>query len=275
MSDAYEVRLWAMCDDPLLPSVEEAYILTMHDSARLQRPAAQALRRLARRTYVQVNAGYRTGLKEAAVDGPSRDIVHAYKHACGECLKEGHVLILEDDATFMPGATAAHFAEVDAFLRTADFDTYSFGSFGPFLTLGRHRRFMCLVGHAQAVVYSPLARERIRAVDVRAVKHIDAHVISKMARNFTYRRPLVVQHIVPTDNIEEWGCNRHRHTRCERWWVRVWVRMMSGGLRLDRELWGWHVLYALNVATCLVLWSVPAACAAALVAGVTAGVLAA
>lgn len=269
--DAYEVRLWATCDAPLLPSVEEAYILTMHDSSRLRRQAAHDLQRLARRTYVQINAGFKTGLKEAAVDGPSRDIVHAYKHACGECLQEGHVLILEDDATFMPGATAEHFAEVDAFLRTALFDTYSLGSFGPFLTLGRHRRFMCLVGHAQAVVYSPLARERIRAVDVAAVKHIDAHVISKMARNFTYRRPLVVQHIVPTDNIEEWGCNRHRHTRCERWWVRVWVRMMSGGLRLDRELWGWHVLYAINVATCVFLWSVPVLCAAALVAATVAG----
>ena len=128
---AYEVRLWATCDDPLLPCVEEAYILTMHDSDRLRRQSAYDLQRLARRTYVQINFGYKSGLKEEAVDGPSRDIVHAYKHACGESLREGNVLILEDDATFMPGATPEHFAEVDAFLRATAFDTYSLGSFGP------------------------------------------------------------------------------------------------------------------------------------------------
>ena len=85
MDAPYEIRLWSTCDEPLLPCVEEAYVLTMHDSARLGQERAIALQHLARRTYVQVNKGYKSGLKEAAVDCCSRDIVHAYKHVCSIC----------------------------------------------------------------------------------------------------------------------------------------------------------------------------------------------
>ena len=129
---------------------------------------------------------------------------------------------------------------------------------------------MCLVGHAQAVVYAPDARRAIRDVDIRCVKHVDAHVISKLPRNFTFRRPLVVQHIAHTENIEEWGCSRYRHTRCERWWVRVWVRIVSKVLRLDRDLWGWNVLYAINTAVALSMYAAPLLLATALLVAIVA-----
>jgi hypothetical protein len=258
--EAYEVRLLWECAEPLLPSVEEAYVLTMADSDRLAR--ADGIRRLCARTYVQINRGYRSGLKGAEVDCPSRDIVHAYQHVCRQCTRAGPVLILEDDATLMPDAAARHFAAADRFVAAGAFDVYSLGSFGPFATLGAHPRYACFVGFLQAAVYSAPARAHIARASLARVKHVDAHVVSALPRKHTYRRPLVVQHFAETANMQEWGCSRREHTRCERRWVRAFVAVLRNLLRLDRELWGWHALYAANAAPLVCAW----ACAAASVA---------
>lgn len=241
---AYEVRLWAECATPLLPHVKEAYILSMATSTRLANAADLA--RLCGKTFVQINQGYRTGLKGDAVNCPSRDIVHAYQHVCKQCTPAGPVLILEDDAAIMPDATPAHFAAVDRFIASREFEVYTLGSLGPFLTLGQHPRYGCFLGFLQAAVYSERARSHIVRADISKLKHVDAHVVSRLPRKHTYRRPLVVQPFEETENMQEWGCSRRTHTACERWWVRVFVWVLRRVLRLDRQLWGWHVLYAAN-----------------------------
>ena len=150
--------------------------------------------------------------KEAAVDGPSRDIVHAYQHVCRQCTRAGPVLILEDDATLMPDAAAHHFAAADRFLASRPFHVYSLGSLGPYVSFGVHPRYACFVGFLQAAVYSEHARACIAQADVARVKHVDAHVVSRLPGKRTYYRPLVVQPFEETDNMQEWGCSRREHT---------------------------------------------------------------
>ena len=85
----------------------------MHGSERLP-PLQRAdcpLLRLCARTLLQVNRGYRACHKPH-VTNTAYDLTHAYAEVARWARGMGNVLILEDDAELMPGATDADFALV-------------------------------------------------------------------------------------------------------------------------------------------------------------------
>lgn len=251
---AYDVEWVGACERPRLPCVDAAYILTMTDSVRLTPDRLEALRALARHTYVQRNEGYHRCPKEG-VDCSARDIVHACRNAFAHAsASDGYVLVLEDDAIPMPGAhDGRHFARVDAFLRRhrETLDAYSLGSFGPVWPAcddPASARFCAgFVGFAQAVVYSRRARDRLLRAPLHTVRHVDVHFLARQPRVYTYWRPLVVQTFAHSDNMDGWGLGRAASpSRCERCLVRAFVRLLQRGLGLDRSPRGWRVLYAIN-----------------------------
>ena len=251
---AYETRLLATCARPRLPHVECAVILAMRD--RPPRWDAR-LHTLCAKTYVQLNAGYKSGLKPAWVVDSARDIVDAYRHACAT-FRDGNVLILEDDAQLMDDATTrADWSEVDRFLASSSsFDLYSLGCFGsivPSATHGpSHYRVLtelpCVpqFAMAQAVVWTPRARELLRAADGRAIAHIDVHFMTRFPLVYTYHRPLVVQTFPATTNQAAWCVFCRRELAVV---DKVLMRAFLAYLRamgLHERTTGWRAVYEVN-----------------------------
>jgi hypothetical protein len=168
------------------------------------------------------------------------------------------VLILEDDAQFMPGATDADFALVDEFVATHEFDVYSLGSIGPFRPVGwrsRHRTFVNHWGITQAIIWSPSAREELlRRAAHRLPMHIDLGFLAQLPRCFTLDRPLVVQTFPVTANSANWCfmCTGGLVGRVDRGVARLYHAGL-GRLGLDRSVHGWRTLYVCNSAVLPVL----------------------
>jgi hypothetical protein len=244
---------------PLLPRVECAVVLTMHGSERLPRlqRADCPLHRLCARTLLQINRGYRACPKPQ-VTNTAYDLTHAYAEVARWTRGMGNVLILEDDAQFMPGATDADFALVDEFVATREFDVYSLGSIGPFRPAGwgsRHRTFVNHWGLAQAIIWSPRAREELlRRAAHRLPMHIDLGFLAQLPRCFTLDRPLVVQTFPVTTNSANWCfmCTSGLVGRVDRGVARLYHAGL-GRLGLERSVHGWRTLYVCNSAVLPVL----------------------
>jgi len=258
---------------PLLPRVECAVVLTMHGSPRLP-PLQRAdcpLHRLCARTLLQINRGYRACHKPQ-VTNTAYDLTYAYAEVARWTRGMGNVLILEDDAQLMPGATDADFGLVDEFLATREFDVYSLGSIGPFRPDGwgsRHRTFVHHWGMAQAVIWSPRARdELLRRAAHRLPMHIDGGFLAKLPRCFTLDRPLVVQTFPVTANSGTWCfvCLGGLVGRVDREVARL-VHALMGRLGLGHSVHGWRALYACNSAAVPVLAVVCLGVVAALLSG--------
>ena len=237
----------------------------MQGSDRLRRVGP--LLRLCRTTYVQFNAGFRSGCrprKPAWVHNSASDLVHAYMQACVFATTKGHVghvLILEDDAEFMPEAAPFDFSQIDTFLSTTrHWDAYTFGSFGgrmpttkPHVRMNSGRRGA--VAFTQAVVWSRRARHRLLVTPGHQIPHIDGHFLSMLQYVYAFRRPLVVQRFPVTENSGEWCvmCTPGR-------WARHVDDVLMGSFRrilqileMDRSVWGWHVIYTYHMVSPLLV----------------------
>ena len=244
---AYRVHLLSKCDEPLLESAECAIILTMAESTRLERFEAQGLTRLARTTYVQVNFGRHGGRKPVWVTNSAYDIVHAYRHACELCKDMGYVLILEDDAEFMPDVAVTDFESVDQYVRTERPFAYTLGSAGFCVPLdGRHFRIGVGLGvaYSQAILWSAELRRRLLETREGEFMHIDGHFLSR-AQIATFHKPLVVQLFPPTQNMATWslfGCSAWLKP-IDSFCIGTWIALLRT-LKLDRENTHWATLYA-------------------------------
>ena len=250
----YEVRELAQCASPLLPGVDCCIILTMRGSPRLKRIGPLA--RLCRTTYAQVNDGFRGGGKPAWVRDSAGDLVHAYQHACAFASDKGLVLILEDDAEFMPGATPADFARVDAFVRSRALDAYTLASMGARQPSASHHVRMytgraASLACAQAVIWPRETRQALLRTPGASVPHIDGHFLSTLQTVYVYRKPLVVQRFPATENRNAWcvACTPDA-------WSRVKDRMLIGMFRgvlaladMEHSLAGWNIIYAYHTVT--------------------------
>jgi len=244
---------------PLLPRVECAVVLTMHGSQRLP-PLQRAdcpLHRLCARTLLQINRGYRACPK-TQVTNTAYDLTHAYAEVARWTRGMGNVLILEDDAQLMPGATDADFGLVDEFVATRKFDVYSLGLMGPFRPEhwgSRHRRFVHTWGITQAIIWLPRARdELLRRAAHRLPMHIDLGFLAQLPHCFTLDRPLVVQTFPATANSANWCflCTGGPVGRVDRALARLYHAGL-GRLGLGHSVHGWRALYACNSAAVPVL----------------------
>jgi hypothetical protein len=161
MADCYRLELVAECAAPMLPSAAAAYVLTLHGSDTFPR-----LHGVARRTYVQRNASFKTCAK-GCVSATNQDLTHAYARLFATIRDEGPVVVFEDDAHLLENAPG-DLAAIDGFVSTRAFSAglsvYSLGSAG--LTVpcgGGHWRYFLFHGMTHAAIYSDAARAHILA----------------------------------------------------------------------------------------------------------------
>lgn len=253
MASSYHIQAPTTCSRPLLPSVDCAIILTMRRSNRLRRAATKALLSLCHTTYVQINAGFGDGRKPAWVQNTSSDLVHAYMHACAWVKTQkymGNVLILEDDAELVSGCTLSEFQSVDTFVRSHPFNAYSLGSFGSRKRYkARHFLLEKNVACAQAVIWSPKLRERLLAMDGRAIPHIDGHFLSYVGDMFTFEVPLVVQKLNLTENQSQWCtmCTEDVFAKVYDTTTTNLFKLLIRVLRMDEDTKGWRYIYTFHV----------------------------
>ena len=249
---SYVIKEMGRCERPLLRHVECAIVLTMADSTRLDRPEARALHTICRRTFVQINPGAHAG-KPEWVRTSVNDIVHAYKNACAFAVSMENVLILEDDAQLMEGATAEDFARVDAFVgNNPSFNAYSLGMFGATYPVSLyHRRILTGLrwpkpGGAQAVIWSPGLRRRLIETGGASIGHLDAGFIGESPPVYVYRAPLVVQLFPATENQKNWVFFRRNVDDRSPWAcaadraIHRWMTL----LQLDRRTVAWNWIYS-------------------------------
>ena len=240
MAGCYRLELVAECRAPMLPSAAAAYVLTLHETETFPR-----LHGVARRTYVQRNASFKTCAK-GCVRATNQDLTHAYARLFATIRDEGPVVVFEDDAHLLESAPE-DLAAIDGFVSTRAFSAglsvYSLGSAG--LTVpcgGGHWRYVVFHGMAHAVIYSDAARAHIARVRPCEVKHIDAEVICAMGPHYTYHRPVAVQALGETENSKTWqgtSLAQRALARVLRWLIRL--------LRMDTEpRAGFVALYALQ-----------------------------
>lgn len=240
----YRIVQTCKCPDPLLASIEIAIILTMEGSTRAIDPKLSGL---CARTYTQYNAGFGTKLKPWWVTNTCTDLTHAYMNACAFAAREGHVLILEDDAFVLDSASRADFAAVDEGIKALRPQVYSLGSFGILVpALARpHQRFLPgLLTSTQAAVWSPEARAKLLlARDFPDFEHIDGGFVAHLGRVYTYRDPLVVQRLsAATENSKRW-CFLCDDSAVDAGLMCAWKRILKG-LAFDTSDRAWSVMYA-------------------------------
>lgn len=243
------LRVPARPRDPMLPCVSRAVILSMSTDSRLTTKTLSDLCCFCFETWIQVNPGWKGGLKPGYVQSTAQDLIHAYRNACSATADvDGPVLFFEEDAIVL-NWDRDHYERVDTFLKQGDYDWYSFGSLGEFSgdDKGHHRRFRGTVGCTQAVVWSKGARNMLLQRAEGCDLHIDSHFLSLFQRKFSYRIPLIVQLFPTTQNMTSWcvDCDEKKKVK-DRLIMRVFQAFLQNVLSLDRRPDSWTTLYAIN-----------------------------
>lgn len=258
-SDKYSIALRHETSEPYLSSLEATYILTMSTSSRLH-AMDERLMNMARRTYIQTNRGFRS-VPTDGVHNTSMDIVHAVRNVCKHSMENnpGYILILEDDAILL---TTAPLAAIDKKLKRG-VNLYSFGSIGLFIPCGlTHARVVGnFIGFAQSIIYSLHVQQKLLQTPINDIKHIDAHFLGHVQKKYACVRPVIVQLLPHTMNMDEWSISAHNTGQCERTGVRMFVFFVQRVMKLDRYHHGWYAFYACNYLFALTV-------ASAIVAGI-------
>ena len=151
-----------------------------------------------KRLIVQYNKGFRDCDKPRLVEQSSNydicDANHvALKYAFNQ-LGLTHVLVLEDDAYFLPNIKS-DIAEIKTFINTRRFDIYNLGpviyATNPFmlLTSGKHINTW-MYGGAHACVYH---RRFLSNFEYSKCKHIDRYSVY-LKHTYMYHYPICMQH---------------------------------------------------------------------------------
>jgi len=258
---------------PLLPGVDAVIILTMQSPTgrervrRLMKLYGKIISTLCPKAYFQINRGYKRCPK-ANVHSPPDDLVHATLEAFRNMQHFENILLLEDDAIFeMKGLNLrVALREVGNFILHRQktgmpFNTYNLGAIAhALIPCGRnlnHRRIFGFMGAAQGVIWSREARTSV----LQSI-HIHSYVPGEMPANddrhfvpeldthaFTYKKPLVTQIFVPTNNSNHWRL-LGPHSKEHPWKLYInsvlkqMVRWIISMIRLDRYTKpGWDIMY--------------------------------
>lgn len=260
MSSCYTLSLHSMCPAPMLPSVRNCYILSMSNP----RTDVDALAKLCRRTHIQYNQGFRKCTKPDWVVHSGFDIIHAYRHLFRMIEDDGPILVMEDDAQFMPAAKVSDFSEVDNHVQSHEFDLYTLGSMGCMQILDSlNRKFLGSVNFAQAIIWSKAARNLFLRSEPCKCGHIDAGFLSSRMSVHTYYKPLVVQTFPATENQSNWCfiCTPKDNAFDAIVWSRI-VPLLVRLTRLDTCTGFWDIAYKMQTVEYLMMFFVVIWCTA-------------
>jgi len=201
-SECYSFKLIHETDNPYLKNVDISVVLTMENSSRTFDDPV--LLNLARYTYLQINKGYKK-CNKPGVNNPTQDVKHAFKNVMRNTSRYNNIIIFEDDAEFNDKYSIDEFKNIDDFLKTEHFDTYSLGSLSLNVPgLSDHKRILSKMGACHAVIYSITTRLNFIYIDGYQV---DTDIISSFQNNYKYKYPLVCQTFPETPAKKEWGNN--------------------------------------------------------------------
>lgn len=247
-TEAYDIQEIYSCETPYLPILRATYILTMKDSNRINN-IDPLLLNMSQKTYVQYNDGF-IKKRKPNVNNTSRDIIHAVKNVCSHANKDDYILILEDDAIPFIKSTnsfAYHCRLINKFIEEYNPNIYTLGSLSLFWPYKYpHQKILGnFMGFTQAVIYSSSTRMALLDTNIKYIKHIDAHFLSKQTHKFAYAFPLVVQLFPFTSNMKEWSISISP-SKIEEYSVQIFIFILQKILGLQYSKSGWLVLYLFN-----------------------------
>lgn len=205
--------------DALFPHVENAVVLTMKNSERMNNVIDQLNKyNVCQTVHLQINDGYKKCYKYN-INSTTEDIFDAICTAC-RYVKEGPLLILEDDVNFLP-EIKSHANEVDSFLKfDTNWDIYSLGSHpifvNPIFIPCKHVKVFSMAC-AQCIFLSKNMVNLLQNQDF--IKHISLRIrqysrfgiakdiiLSSCVNSYMYKIPLAVQpHPLNTENSKYWN----------------------------------------------------------------------
>jgi hypothetical protein len=205
----YRYKVINRTKTPILKNVDVLLVLTMEDNYRFNEDPF--LLKLAKKTIIQYNKGFKKGGKPESIKSSCHDIVHANYTAFKYLKKYKNVIILEDDALVINN-DIKFYNEIDSFIKDEKFDCFSFCSLGLFSKYNNNffklrKNKICTFGAAQAIIYSREARTMLikKIIDNDFGNgHMDGYYINSLDNIFTYKYPLIAQIFPATENRKEW-----------------------------------------------------------------------
>jgi len=205
----YRYKVINRTKTPILKNVDVLLVLTMEDNYRFNEDPF--LLKLAKKTIIQYNKGFKKGGKPESIKSSCHDIVHANYTAFNYLKKYNNVIILEDDALVINN-DIKFYNEIDSFIKDEKFDCFSFCSLGLFSKYNNNffklrKNKICTFGAAQAIIYSREARTMLikKIIDNDFGNgHMDGYYINSLDNIFTYKYPLIAQIFPATENRKEW-----------------------------------------------------------------------
>ena len=203
---------------PLFPLLDHTFIITMHNSSRIQNCLYQLQKYpfTSNVTFV-FNKGFKNCHKYhchdnacSTIDVPYKDIVHANKYIMNYSIQNNfnNILILEDDFICSTELNTTHSKICQKFIHHHKFQPLIFymGTIPHFsLAFGsKSFRKVFLSTGTHAVIYNNLSMKHILSNNFN---DIDLFLSSK--NRFAYYLPLVYQIFPQTDNQQYWGSSNY------------------------------------------------------------------
>ena len=98
---------------------------------------------------------------------------------------------------------------------------------------------------AQAVVWTPRARELLRAAGGRAIAHMNVHFMTRFPLVYTYHRPLVVQTFPPRPTRAAGASSAGELAVVDKVLMRAFLAYLRA-MGLHERTTGWRAVYEVN-----------------------------
>ena len=266
-SSCYDICELTSCEDPMLPHVSTAVILSMTNATQRHRNIETnqvTFNKLCPSLWMQCNNGF-NNCDKSGVNHSAHDVLHAYLNVFSNTRGKGNILILEDDVNFEYEGIKLrnHLQKVDDFVSTKlDVGAYTLGSLFKLAVPykgTRHRRIVGRWACAHAIIWSESLREKfLESVDIKAIPsdmimHIDNSNFWPADKGsvYTYYKPLATQLFPVTNNQSTWCLNctdmndKQRQNEEARW--RKTSIDFFKAFKMDKQTYpGWGLAYGVG-----------------------------
>lgn len=233
INDYYTLYNVRRTDTPLLSNVCATFILTLEDSTR--EITDDFLLNLTPQTFKFVNKGFKKCKKPYNINESNRDINYSMYTLFNYVNKNTNfknILVLEDDAKVLNYDTF-HYEKVNNYINENDYNIFSFGSFGIFLSKNNYIYDIINPRASQACIYSINSRYNLNKHFLKNNfnGHLDADYIYNVK---TYKLPLITQTFPKTINNDQWS-----------YFDKILFNFINKILciKLSEDIDGWNAMY--------------------------------
>lgn len=219
MSECYYYEEYTLESGSLDPSVDHLYVLTMHESPRINKLKEQINKaKVVSNITIQYNYGYKKCQKELKQQKPNYDVIHALQTVFRHALSKGYkrIMVLEDDCQFDERIRDPEVIDdLNSFFIQKDPQVYNFGSgFGlvnplDVLLHNKHQLVLCMY-LAHCVVYN---QDYMQHAAHTFKTHSPDIEFNRVFSKYVYHKPLAYQILEETENFKHggWGIWAYFH----------------------------------------------------------------